>query len=92
MLPSTNNNYKRGRENETEEQRLSHLAKQRTRTENNRANETSLETQQRHQRDREHHARRERRMSQENEESRLALILRVQTTFVNSTLFVLLGH
>ena len=39
-----------------EEQRLSRLAKQRTRTENNRANETSLETQQRRQRDREYHA------------------------------------
>ena len=64
MMSSTNNN-KRGREIETEEQRLSRLAKQRTRTENNRANETSLETQQRRQRDREHHARRERRMSQE---------------------------
>ena len=56
FLPCTNNNYKRGRENETKEQRLSRLAKQRTRTENNRANETSLETQQRRQRDREHHA------------------------------------
>ena len=55
-MPSTNNN-KRGRESETEEQRLSRLAKQRTRTENNRANKTSLETQRRRQRDREHHAR-----------------------------------
>ena len=56
MLPSTNNNNRRDRENETEEQRLSRLAKQRTWTDNNRANETSLETQQHRQRDREHHA------------------------------------
>ena len=54
-MPSTNNN-KRGRENETEEQRLSRLAKQRNRTESNRANETSMETQQRRQRERERHA------------------------------------
>ena len=55
MMPSTNNN-KRGQENETQEKRLSRLAKQRTRTDNNRANETLLETQQHRQRDREHHA------------------------------------
>ena len=54
-MPSTNNN-KTGRENETEEQRLSRLAKQRTRTENNRVNETSMETQQHRQRERERHA------------------------------------
>ena len=62
-MPSTNND-KRGLESETEEQRLSRteeqrlsrLAKQRTRIKNNCANETSLETQRRRQRDREHHA------------------------------------
>ena len=70
-MPSTNNN-KRGRESETEEQRLSRLAKQRTRTDNNRANETLVETQQRRQRNEEHMQQRRQRDREHHDLERVA--------------------
>ena len=54
-MPSTNNN-KRGRENETEEQRLSRLAKQRTRSDKNRASKDASENQRRLDQNRERNA------------------------------------